>query len=69
LSAESEESYTDWLGGESGQIMIIFRVLGTPSTDDLTILDDYTADQIRGLHQLPPTVSSPYNKRISDPTI
>jgi len=57
LSAESEETYVDWLGGESGQIMIIFKVLGTPTESDIKdMTDDYVKDQIRNLPKRKPMV-------------
>jgi len=53
LSAGSDEEAWDVLGGENGQLRVIFKVLGTPSADDMGHLDSYTVSQIESMGAIP----------------
>jgi len=52
LSIDSTDE-SDQIGDESGQLMIIFKVMGTPTERDLTNIDPVTANQLRKLRFIP----------------
>lgn len=57
LSAGSDDYPEDIFGNESGQLMVIFKVMGTPDIEDITHLDRTTARSIASLRPMPGKVS------------
>lgn len=53
LSASTEDAEWDIFGGESGQLSVIFRVLGSPMDEDLCHLDSVTTTMIRNIAPKP----------------
>jgi len=58
LSANSDDAEEEWdlFGGESGQLGVIFRVLGSPHDEDLTHLDSVTTAMIKNMSPKNPMV-------------
>jgi mitogen-activated protein kinase 1/3 len=67
LSAQSDDPVEELLGGETGQMMTIFKVIGTPTIDDMKYLDQNAQNKLMTLRKIPPRVSC--NQRISCNTI
>jgi len=53
LSADTDDD-VDLVGGPSGQLSIIFKVIGTPSEEDLSHLDPQTAAELRKVRSIAP---------------
>ena len=63
LSANTQDDESDLVGGPSGQLNLIFDVIGSPSEEDLSCLDARTALELRRLKAVKTVVRNEFRTR------